>query len=147
MSCGLGYGYGLGLGCGLGGYGLGGCGYGLGYGLGGYGLGYGLGGYGYGLGLGACGCGIASCLQCFCPSAVDGCPVQIECGPIYPELCNVLCNPCYGGISVPACSAKKLKCCESSLYGCNLIPREKNTSQWLKPGLASSSSCGCSCGC
>jgi hypothetical protein len=74
---------------------------------------------------------------------VDGCPVVIQPGPIIPDPCIGICNPCFGGINVPASSARKSKCCEPVTYECGLIPREKSSSEWIKPGSTNSSNCGC----
>ena len=95
--------------------------------------------YGLGLGYGCCNpCG----LQCYYPTLVDGCPVNIQCGAIIPEPCGPL-GPCYGGVSVPAHGCGKNKCCQSTTNGCGLV-QKKVKSQWLKPGLAATH-CGCGC--
>lgn len=91
--------------------------------------------YGYGYGCGSL-CGPV-CLQCYYPKIVDGCPVKIKCGSIVPDPFVGACNPCYGGINVPAHGTERIKCCET-----NAPVRHK--SQWVKPGSATVD-CGCSC--
>lgn len=96
-------------------------------------------------GYGGCGplCGPA-CLQCYYPKYVDGCPVVIKPGPIVPECINVA-SPCYGGISAPAHSCPKAKCCETTTCGCSLA-KKKSKSEWVKPGqIKAGDACGCSC--
>ncbi len=108
----------------------------------GLGYGYGLGLGGYGLGCGGC---CAPCLQCYYPTLVDACPVQIGCGAIYPDECGTqFLNPCYGGISGPAAHCSKKKCCESSTNGCGLN-YTKPKSKWFVPGTDTSKKCSCSC--
>lgn len=99
--------------------------------------------YGYGYGCGSL-CGPV-CLQCYCPKIVDGCPVQIKCGAIVPDPFVGACNPCYGGINVPAHGCGRVKCCEKTTACCGLAPK-KQKSQWVKPGsVTEGSACGCCC--
>ena len=101
----------------------------------GFGIGYG------GLGYGGCG-GCGPCLQCYYPKLVDACPLQIGCGAIYPNECGNF-GPCYGGISGPAVTCEKKKCCESSTCGCCLNTK-KNKNKWFVPGTTVTK-CACQC--